>query len=118
MRRLFDPIRVHAGKLFASNDSVWQRPLLIRIEHDCGSLTGDASQTLRPFQITLKRTANLQFEGAESLVETTPYIVTNLIIVIVIPADAGVIAGITPIKNPHPHLTARLLIDKHLQSRL
>ncbi len=58
MRGFFDPVRIHACEFFARDDCGWQRPLLIRVEHDGRLRSHNLSETLSPLQVTLESASN------------------------------------------------------------
>ena len=116
MGRLFDPVRVDAAELAAGNDGGRQRPLLVCVEHDGGGGADETPQSLGALHIALERSTYFELERAEALIEAALHIFANLLVVVVIPADTGVVPRIAAIEHAHAAPAGGLLFAQHAQS--
>lgn len=95
VRRFLDPPRIDARKLLAGDNRFWKRPLLVGIEHDHCVGSNQFTKELSAVPVSIERATDFELESVEALIEAPLYTLANSGIVIVIPADTGVVARIS-----------------------
>src|SRR5579859_3123507 len=93
--RLFDPPWIDARQFFTSDNRLGKRPLLIGIEHDHYVGAGQVTKELTAMSVSFERAPHFELERPEALTKTPLHIFANPGIVVVIPANAGIVARIS-----------------------
>src|SRR5258708_4721998 len=116
VRWFFDPKWIHSGQPMADVECLGQSPLLVRIQHDSGVMTrGFANDVCAPnISFWIART-NLEFHRGESAGNRALAVFSDLVVIIVKPADGRIVTRITGVQYALSRMAAGLVLSQELE---